>query len=77
MQIISLLMVVTVVKEMLLAGHNITEPYLATLLCRFQNTTRKKLRDKLQIPVKACRRYYSVIPPVLMFLSRTPAICSE
>ncbi|KAJ7731722.1 RNA dependent RNA polymerase-domain-containing protein [Mycena olivaceomarginata] len=48
-------------KEMLLAGHNITEPYLATLLCRFQNTTRKKLRDKLQIPVKDSSYMFGVV----------------
>ncbi|KAJ7772440.1 RNA-dependent RNA polymerase [Mycena metata] len=38
--------------EMLLAGHDMNEPYLATLLRRFQNTSREALRTKLHIPVK-------------------------
>ncbi|KAJ7919437.1 RNA dependent RNA polymerase-domain-containing protein [Mycena leptocephala] len=39
--------------EMLLAGHDMSEPFLATLLRRFQNTSREALRKKLHIPVKA------------------------
>ncbi|KAJ7697677.1 RNA dependent RNA polymerase-domain-containing protein [Mycena rosella] len=38
--------------EMLLAGHDMSEPYLAALLQRFQNTSRDALRKKLNIPVK-------------------------
>ncbi|KAK7013090.1 RNA-dependent RNA polymerase [Favolaschia claudopus] len=38
--------------EMLLAGHDMNEPYLATLLLRFQNTARTALREKLHISVK-------------------------
>ncbi|KAK6991785.1 RNA-dependent RNA polymerase [Favolaschia claudopus] len=39
-------------NEMLLAGHGMNEPYLATLLLRFQNTARTALREKLHISVK-------------------------
>ncbi|KAJ7601373.1 RNA dependent RNA polymerase-domain-containing protein [Mycena polygramma] len=38
--------------EMLLAGHDMNEPYLASQLCRFQNTSRDALRKKLNIPVE-------------------------
>ncbi|KAJ7449020.1 RNA dependent RNA polymerase-domain-containing protein [Mycena galericulata] len=38
--------------EMLLAGHDMNEPYLASLLRRFQNASRDALRKKLNIPVK-------------------------
>ncbi|KAF8169864.1 RNA dependent RNA polymerase-domain-containing protein [Mycena galopus ATCC 62051] len=38
--------------EMLLAGHDMNEPYLASQLRKFQNTTRDKLRTKLNISVK-------------------------
>ncbi|KAJ7723330.1 RNA dependent RNA polymerase-domain-containing protein [Mycena maculata] len=38
--------------EMLLAGHAMNEPYLATLLRRFQTASREVLRKKLNIPVK-------------------------
>jgi hypothetical protein len=37
---------------MLLAGHAMNEPYLASQLRRFQNTTRDGLRKKLNISVK-------------------------
>ncbi|KAJ7193016.1 RNA dependent RNA polymerase-domain-containing protein [Mycena pura] len=39
--------------EMLLAGHDMNEPYLAILLRRFQTTARDALRSKLNIPVKS------------------------
>ncbi|KAJ7681879.1 RNA-dependent RNA polymerase [Mycena polygramma] len=39
--------------EMLLAGHDIDEQYLALLLHRFQNASRESLRNKLHIHVKA------------------------
>ncbi|KAF7360099.1 RNA-dependent RNA polymerase [Mycena venus] len=38
--------------EMLLAGHDMNEPYLASQLRRFQNTSRDVLRKKLHISVK-------------------------
>ncbi|KAJ7034349.1 RNA dependent RNA polymerase-domain-containing protein [Mycena alexandri] len=47
--------------EMLLAGHDMNEPYLATLLRRFQNTSREALRSKLQIPVKASGYLFGVV----------------
>ncbi|KAJ7739164.1 RNA dependent RNA polymerase-domain-containing protein [Mycena metata] len=47
--------------EMLLAGHDMNEPYLATLLRRFQNTSREALRTKLHIPVKASGYLFGVV----------------
>ncbi|KAJ6557807.1 RNA dependent RNA polymerase-domain-containing protein [Mycena capillaripes] len=38
--------------EMLLAGHDMNEPYLASQLRRFQNASRDALRKKLNIAVK-------------------------
>ncbi|KAJ6470735.1 RdRP-domain-containing protein [Mycena vitilis] len=47
--------------EMLLAGHDINEPYLALLLRRFQNASRESLRSKLHIPVKASAYLIGVV----------------
>ncbi|KAJ7430524.1 RNA dependent RNA polymerase-domain-containing protein [Mycena galericulata] len=47
--------------EMLLAGHDMNEPYLATLLHRFQNTARDVLRTKLNIPVKGSAYLFGVV----------------
>ncbi|KAF7352146.1 RNA-dependent RNA polymerase [Mycena venus] len=47
--------------EMLLAGHDMNEPYLATLLRRFQNTARDSLRSKLNIPVKGSGYVFGVV----------------
>ncbi|KAJ7017150.1 RNA-dependent RNA polymerase, partial [Mycena alexandri] len=38
--------------EMLLAGHDMNEPYLASQLRRFQNTARDSLRKKLNVTLK-------------------------
>ncbi|KAF7353316.1 RNA-dependent RNA polymerase [Mycena sanguinolenta] len=47
--------------EMLLAGHDMSEPYLATLLRRFQNTSWKALREKLHISVKDSGNMFGVV----------------
>ncbi|KAJ7767735.1 RdRP-domain-containing protein, partial [Mycena metata] len=47
--------------EMLLAGHDMNEPFLATLLRRFQNKSREALRSKLHIPVKASGYLFGVV----------------
>ncbi|KAJ7448005.1 RNA dependent RNA polymerase-domain-containing protein, partial [Mycena latifolia] len=47
--------------EMLLAGHDMNEPYLATLLRRFQNASRDALRSKLNIPVKGSGYLFGVV----------------
>ncbi|KAJ6559991.1 RNA-dependent RNA polymerase [Mycena capillaripes] len=47
--------------EMLLAGHDMNEPYLSTLLRRFQNVSREALRNKLHIPVKASGYMFGVV----------------
>ncbi|KAJ6464452.1 RdRP-domain-containing protein [Mycena sanguinolenta] len=47
--------------EMLLAGHDMSEPYLATLLRRFQNTCWMTLREKLHIPVKDSGNMFGVV----------------
>ncbi|KAJ7634456.1 RNA dependent RNA polymerase-domain-containing protein [Roridomyces roridus] len=47
--------------EMLLAGHDMNEPYLATLLRRFQNASRDALRKKLNIPVKGSAYLFGVV----------------
>ncbi|KAJ7269529.1 RdRP-domain-containing protein [Mycena rebaudengoi] len=47
--------------EMLLAGHDMSEPYLACLLRRFQRTTLNALREKLQIPVDGSGNIYGVV----------------
>ncbi|KAJ7134927.1 RdRP-domain-containing protein [Mycena crocata] len=47
--------------EMLLAGHDMNEPYLATLLHRFQNNARDGLRKKLNIPVKGSGNLLGVV----------------
>ncbi|KAJ6611238.1 RNA dependent RNA polymerase-domain-containing protein [Mycena sp. CBHHK59/15] len=44
--------VVAEVYKMLLAGHDMNEPYLASQLPRFQNISRDALRKKLDISVK-------------------------
>ncbi|KAJ7099900.1 RNA dependent RNA polymerase-domain-containing protein [Mycena belliarum] len=47
--------------EMLLAGHDMNEPYLATLLLRFQNASREGLRNKLNISVKGSGYLFGVV----------------
>ncbi|KAJ6478829.1 RNA dependent RNA polymerase-domain-containing protein [Mycena vitilis] len=47
--------------EMLLAGHDMNEPYLASQLRRFQNTSRDALRKKLNIPVKGSGYLFGVM----------------
>ncbi|KAJ7359760.1 RNA dependent RNA polymerase-domain-containing protein [Mycena albidolilacea] len=47
--------------EMLLAGHAMNEPYLASQLRRFQNTTRDGLRKKLNISVKHSGYFMGVV----------------
>ncbi|KAF7351454.1 RNA-dependent RNA polymerase [Mycena sanguinolenta] len=47
--------------EMLLAGHDMNEPYLASQLRHFQNTTRDKLRTKLNIAVKRSAYFLGVV----------------
>ncbi|KAJ7665879.1 RNA dependent RNA polymerase-domain-containing protein [Mycena polygramma] len=47
--------------EMLLAGHDMNEPYLASHLRRFQNTSRDALRKKLNIPVKGSGYLFGVM----------------
>ncbi|KAJ6583101.1 RNA dependent RNA polymerase-domain-containing protein [Mycena vulgaris] len=47
--------------EMLLAGHDMNEPYLAALLRRFQKTSRDALRKKLNIPVKGSGYLFGVV----------------
>ncbi|KAJ7083229.1 RNA dependent RNA polymerase-domain-containing protein [Mycena epipterygia] len=45
----------------LLAGHDMNEPYLATLLRRFQTTSRQALRQKLNISVKGSGNLLGVV----------------
>ncbi|KAJ7266986.1 RNA dependent RNA polymerase-domain-containing protein [Mycena haematopus] len=47
--------------EMLLAGHDMNEPYLASQLRQFQNTTREKLRTKLNICLKSSGYFLGVV----------------
>ncbi len=54
------LLILYLVYEMLLAGHDMDEPYLASQLQRFQNTSRDALRKKLNISVKVDRQMWSI-----------------
>ncbi|KAJ7723328.1 RNA dependent RNA polymerase-domain-containing protein [Mycena maculata] len=47
--------------EMLLAGQDMNEPYLATLLGRFQKISLDALRNKLHIPVKGSGNFFGVV----------------
>ncbi|KAJ6611459.1 RNA dependent RNA polymerase-domain-containing protein [Mycena sp. CBHHK59/15] len=47
--------------EMLLAGHDMNEPYLACLLHRFQKASLDALREKLNIPVTGSGNVYGVV----------------